>query len=52
MDCACLVHKIWDYYKKGVYVQLIRSTRRYFWWRQLGLASKCIHPKSKPTETL
>jgi len=28
MDCACLVHKICGYYNNGVYVQLIRSTRR------------------------
>jgi len=37
MDCACLFHKICGcyYYKKGVYVQVIRSTaRRYFWGRQ------------------
>jgi len=32
MDCACLVHKICGYYNKGVYVNLIRSTR----WRYFG----------------
>jgi len=43
MDCACLFHKIWGYYNKGVYVQLIRSTTRgYFWGRQHGPAWKCI----------
>jgi len=28
MDCACLDHKVWGYYNKGVYVQLIISTTR------------------------
>jgi len=50
MDCACLIHKICGHYDKGVYVQLIRFTaRRYFRWRQHGLAWKCIYPKNKPT---
>jgi len=44
MDCACLFHKICDYYNKGVYVQLIRSTtRRYFRWRKHGPAWKFIY---------
>jgi len=33
MDCGCLFNKIcgYGYYKKGVYIQVIRSTaRRYF----------------------
>ena len=34
MDCACLFHKMCGYYNKGVYVQLVRSTTRgYFWGR-------------------
>jgi len=51
-DCACLVHKIcgYYYYKKEVYVQVIRSiAARYFRGRQHGPAWKCIYPKNKPT---
>ena len=41
------------YYKKRVYVQVIRSTaRRYFRERQHGPAWKCLYPKNKPTKTL
>jgi len=43
MDCACLIHKIGGYYKKLVYVQLIRSTRQYFRWRRHDPAWKCIY---------
>jgi len=53
MYYACLFHKIcgYCYYKKGVYVQLIRSTaRRYFRGRQHGPEWKCIHPENKPTK--
>ena len=55
MYCACLVRKIcgYYYYKKGVYVQVIRSTaRRYFRGRQHGPSWKCVdlHPKNKPTK--
>jgi len=42
-----LVHKIcgYYYYKKGVYLQVIRSTaRRHFRGRQRGPAWKCIYP--------
>ena len=39
------------YYKKGVYVQVVRSTaKQYFRERQHGPALKCIYPKNKPTE--
>jgi len=51
MDCACLVHKICGYYyhKKGVYLQIIRSTaRQHFRVLQHGPALKCIYPKNKP----
>jgi len=48
MNCACLVHKIYGYYKKGVYTQLIRSTTgRYFRKQQHGPAWKCIYQKNK-----
>jgi len=48
---VCLLHKICDYYNKGVYVQLIRSTTRgYFWGQQHGPAWKCIYPKNKLTK--
>jgi len=55
MYCACLVRKIcgYYYYKKGVYVQVIRSTtRRYFRGRQHGPSWKCVdlHPKNKPSK--
>ena len=51
MDCACLVHKICGDYNKRIYVQLIRSTTRgYFWGRQHGPAWKCIYQKNKPTK--
>ena len=53
MDWVCLFHKIcgYYYYKKGVYVQVIRSTvRRCFRGRQHVPAWKCIHPKNKPTK--
>jgi len=53
MDCACLVHKIsgYCYYKKGVYVLVIRSTaKRYFRGREHGPALQCIYPKNKPTK--
>jgi len=46
MDCASLVHKIcgYYYYKKGAYVQIIKSTaRRYFQGRQHGPAWKCTY---------
>jgi len=37
--------------KKGVYVQVIKSTaRRYFWGRQHGHAWKCMYPNNKPTK--
>jgi len=52
MDCACLFNKIcgYGYYKKGVYIQVIRSTaRRYFRGQQHGPKWKCIHPETKPT---
>jgi len=52
MDCACLVHKIcgYYYYKKEVYVQVIRSTvRRYFRGRQHG-HGRCLYPKNKSTK--
>jgi len=46
-----LVHKTCGYYKKGVNVQLIRSTsRRYFQERKHRSAWKCIYPKIKPTK--
>jgi len=35
------------YYKKGVYVQVIRSTaRRYFWGRQHSPAWESLYPKN------
>jgi len=35
MDCGCLFHKICGYYNKGVYVQLlISTTRQYFFGLQ------------------
>jgi len=41
------------YYKKGVYVQVIRSTaRRYFRERQHGPRRTCTHPKKKQQKTL
>ena len=49
--CAFLVHKIWGYDRKAIYVQLIRSTtRRYFRRRQHHPAWKHIYPKNKPTK--
>jgi len=46
MDYAFLVHKIYGYHRKAVYVQLIRSTtRRHFWWRQHHPAWKLIYQK-------
>jgi len=37
--------------KKGVYVQVIRSTaRRYFRGRQHGPAWKCIYPNNEPNK--
>jgi len=37
--------------KYGVYMQLIRSTTRgYFWGYQGGPAWKCIFPKNIPTK--
>ena len=53
MDCACLFNKIcsYGYYKKGVNMQVIRSTaRRYFRGHQHGPTWKCKHPKKKPTK--
>jgi len=51
MDCACLFHKICGYYNKGVYVQLIRSTTKgYFWGQQHDPVWKCIYMKNKPTK--
>ena len=51
MDSAFLVHKICAYYRKAVYVQLIRSTTtRYFRWRQHHPAWERIYPKNKPTK--
>ena len=45
--------RVYYYYKKGVYVQVIRSTaRRYFRGRQHGPAWKSLYPKNKPTKTL
>jgi len=55
MDCACLVQKICGcyYYKKGVYVQVARSTsRRYFRGWQHGPAWKSLYPKNKPTKNV
>jgi len=46
-----LVHKIYGYYNKGVYVLLVRSTtKQYFRGRQHGPAWKCIYPKNDPTK--
>jgi len=48
-----LVYKIYGYYyyKKGVYVQIIKSTaRRRFRWRQHCPVWKCIYPKNKPNK--
>jgi len=48
MECAGLVHKIcgYYYYKKGAYVQLIRSTaRRHFRGRKHGRMKMYISEK-------
>ena len=51
MKCSCLVHKIYGYYNKDVYVQLVRSTtKQYFRERQHGPAWKCIYPKNDPSK--
>jgi len=42
---------IYAYYKKGVCIQVIRSTaRRYFRRQQHRPTWKCIHPKTKPAK--
>jgi len=39
------------FHKKGVYVEVIRSTvRRYFRGRQHSPAWKCLYPKNKSTK--
>jgi len=43
MVCACLVCKIYGYYNKGVYVQLIRSTTK----AATHSCMKSIYPKIK-----
>jgi len=44
-------HKICGYYNKWVYVQLIRSTTRgYFWGQQHGPVWKCMYLENKPTK--
>jgi len=41
------------YYKKGVFLQVIRSTaRRYFRGRQHGPAWTCIYSKNKSTKNV
>jgi len=55
MICACLVHKIYGYcyYKKGVYVQVIRSTARpHFRWRQHGPYENVYIRKTNLLKTL
>ena len=43
MLCACVVCKIYGYYNKGVYVQLIRSTTK----AATRSCMKSIYPKLK-----
>ena len=53
MDCACMVRKIcgYYYYKKGVFVQIIRSTtRRHFWGRNTVPHENVYVPKNKPNK--
>jgi len=41
----------YGYYKKGVCIQVIRSTaRRYFRGQQHRTTWKCIRPKTKPAQ--
>jgi len=49
---VCSIKYVVTVTKKGVYIQVIRSTaRRYFWGQQHVPTWKCIHPKTKPAKT-